>query len=49
MDFIDGMTAVGMSLECATKIAANYIAQGDVDGLEDYVTALEAAHEVSTV
>ena len=45
MDFVDRMVKAGLPLQCADKIAASYIAQGDVDGLEAYVIALEARSE----
>ena len=49
MDFVDRMVKAGLPLRCADKIAASYIAQGDVDGLEAYVIALEARSEIFTV
>ena len=49
MTFVDRMTDAGIPLECAEKIAAFYISQGDIEGLEAYVIALEAAHEVQTL
>lgn len=49
MTYIDRLMCVGMPQECAEKIVAGYIAQGDVDGLEDYVIALETSHEAYTL
>ena len=42
MTLIERMVAAGMSRDCATETAMWYMAQGDDEGLEDYVTALEA-------
>lgn len=44
MTFVERMVAAGMSREAAAETAMWYMAQGDDDGLEDYVTALEASH-----
>ena len=46
MNFIERLMSVGYPIECAERITASYIAQGDIDGLEDYITALEASDEV---
>ena len=42
---IERMVAAGMSRDCAAETAMWYMAQGDDEGLEDYVTALEAGRE----
>lgn len=44
MTLIERMVAAGMSRDCATETAMWYMAQGDGDGLEDYVIALETSH-----
>ena len=41
MTFVERLIAAGYPVECAERIAASYIAQGDVDGLESYVIAME--------
>lgn len=46
MTFVERLIAVGYPPECADRIAANYIAQGDVDGLESFVISLECGHEI---
>ena len=46
MTFVVRLIAVGYPPECADRIAANYIAQGDVDGLESFVISLECGHEI---
>lgn len=45
MTLIERMVAAGMSRDCAVETAMWYMAQGDDEGLEDYVTALEAGRE----
>lgn len=40
MTLIERMVAAGMSRDCAAETAMWYMAQGDDEGLEDYVTAL---------
>lgn len=45
MTLIERMVAAGMSRDCAAETAMWYMAQGDDEGLEDYVTALEAGRE----
>lgn len=45
MTLIERMVAAGMSRDCAAETAMWYMAQGDDEGLEDYVTALEAGKE----
>ena len=42
---VERMVAAGMNLDAAAETAMWYMAQGDDEGLEDYVTALEASHE----
>lgn len=49
MTFVERLIAVGYPVECAERIAASYIAQGDVDGLESFVIALECGHEIPTL
>lgn len=44
MTLIERMVAAGMSRDCAAETAMWYMAQGDDDGLEDYVIALETSH-----
>ena len=39
MTLIERMVAAGMSRDCAAETAMWYMAQGDDEGLEDYVTA----------
>lgn len=46
MTLIERMVAAGMSRECATETAMWYMAQGDDEGLEAYVTALEGKHGI---
>lgn len=40
MTLIERMVAAGMSRDCAAETAMWYMAQGDDEGLEDYVTAV---------
>lgn len=40
MTLIERMVAAGMSRDCAAETAMWYMAQGDDEGLEDYVTAM---------
>ena len=42
MTYVERMVAAGMSESCAAETAMWYMAQGDDDGLESYVIALEA-------
>ena len=44
MTTIERLIAAGMTPECAAETAMWYRAQGDDDGLESYVIALEASH-----
>lgn len=46
MTLIERMVAAGMSRDCAAETAVWYMAQGDDEGLEAYVTALEAKHGI---
>lgn len=46
MSFVERLVAAGYPIECAERIVAGYIAQGDVEGLEDFVIALECGHAV---
>lgn len=48
MTAIERMVAAGMSEAAASETAMWYMAQGDDDGLESYVTALEALKEMDT-
>ena len=45
MTMIERMVAAGMSKDCAAETAMWYMAQGDDDGLEAYVIALEALNK----
>lgn len=49
MTHVERMIAAGMSEDAAAETAMWYMAQGDDDGLESYVTALEASHAVYQV
>lgn len=49
MTFVERLIAVGYPVECAERIAASYIAQVDVDGLESYVISMECGHEIPTL
>lgn len=46
MTMVERMVAAGMSYECAVETAMWYMAQGDDDGLESYVVALEALNNL---
>ena len=46
MTLIERMVAAGMARESAAETAMWYMAQGDDDGLESYVTALEALKDM---
>ena len=46
MTAVERMVAAGMSQECAADTAMWYMAQGDDEGLESYVVALESLHEM---
>lgn len=46
MTSIDRMVAAGMSRACAVETESWYMMQGDEDGLESYIVALEALSEV---
>lgn len=46
MTLVERMVAAGMSQDCAAETAMWYMAQGDDEGLEDYVTALEALRDM---
>lgn len=43
---IQRMIAVGMSEQCAAETAMWFMAQGDDDGLEDYISDLETSYAV---
>ena len=44
MTTIERLIAAGMTQECAAETAMWFKAQGEDDGLEAYVIALEASH-----
>ena len=46
MTAIERMVSAGMSEAAASETAMWYMAQGDDDGLESYVTALEALKDM---
>ena len=46
MTLVERLVAAGMSQDCAAETAMWYMAQGDDDGLESYVTALEALKDM---
>ena len=46
MTYIERLVAAGMSESCAAETAMWYMAQGDDEGLESYVVALEALKEL---
>lgn len=46
MTAIERMVAAGMSEAAASETAMWYMAHGDDDGLESYVTALEALKDM---
>ena len=46
MTLVERLVAAGMSQDCAAETAMWYMAQGDDEGLEDYVTALEALRDM---
>ena len=48
MTAIERMVAAGMSESAASETAMWYMAQGDDEGLETYVIALEALKEMDT-
>lgn len=49
MTFIERMVAAGLDSTTAAETAFWFMAQGDDDGLEDYVASLEASHETVTL
>lgn len=49
MTEVERMVAAGMAPDAAMETAMWYMAQGDDEGLEDYVTALEASHAAYTL
>lgn len=49
MTYVERMAAAGMDWETAAETAMWFMAQGDDEGLEDYVTALEASHAAYTL
>lgn len=46
MTLVERLVAAGMSEATASETAMWYMAQGDDDGLESYVTALEALKDM---
>ena len=46
MTHVERMIAAGMSEDASAETAMWYMAQGDDDGLESYVTALEALKDM---
>ena len=46
MTYVERLVDAGMSQECAAETAMWYMAQGDDDGLEDYVIGLEALRDM---
>lgn len=46
MNLIERMVAAGMSEDAAAETAMWYMAQGDDDGLESYVIALEKDYDL---
>lgn len=49
MNLIERMVAAGMSEDAAAETAMWYMAQGDEDGLESYVIALEKDYDLRTL
>ena len=49
MTLIERMVAAGMSEDAAAETAMWYMAQGDDDGLESYVIALEKDYDLRTL
>lgn len=49
MTLIERMVAAGMDQESASETAMWYMAQGDDDGLESYVIALEKDYDLRTL
>lgn len=49
MSHIERMVAAGMSQEATTETAMWFMAQGDDDGLESYVIALEERNGVQII
>ena len=43
---IDRMVAAGMSRACAVETESWYMMQGDEDGLESYIVALESLRDM---
>lgn len=48
MTAIERMVAAGMSEAAAAETAMWYMAQGDDEGLESYVVALESLHDMDS-
>ena len=46
MTLVERLVAAGMSQDCAAETAMWYMAQGDDEGLESYVVALESLHDM---
>ena len=47
MTLVERLVAAGMSQDCAVETAMWYMAQGDDEGLESYVVALESLHDLT--
>ena len=48
MTLVERLVASGMSQDCAAETAMWYMAQGDDEGLESYVVALESLHDMDS-
>ena len=48
MTLVERLVAAGMSKDCAAETAMWYMAQGDDEGLESYVVALESLHDMDS-
>ena len=48
MTLVERLVAAGMSQDCAAETAMWYMAQGDDEGLESYVVALESLHDMDS-
>ena len=46
MSPVERMVAAGMSRECASETESWYMTQGDEDGLESYIIALESLRDM---
>lgn len=48
MTLVERLVAAGMSQDCAAETAMWYMAQGDDEGLESYVVALESLRDMDS-